>query len=79
MSDTQVGSNERSKSQRRSKAYRLSATVAIVLAILTVIEYFVGLATPSAIILLLFGLIKGYAVVVYFMHVSRLWSPQGGH
>ena len=53
--------------------------MAIVLAILTVIEYFVGLATPSAIILLLFGLIKGYAVVVYFMHVSRLWSPQGGH
>jgi len=79
MSNTHIGGNERSKSQRKAKAYRLSTTVAIVLAILTLVEYFVGLATPSAIILMLFGLLKGYAVVVYFMHVSRLWSPEGEH
>lgn len=76
---THVGGNERSKSQRRAKAYRLSTTVAIVLAILTVVEYFIGLATPSAIILMLIGLLKAYAVVVYFMHVSRLWSSEGEH
>lgn len=67
------------KQQKRSAAYRLSVTVAIILAVLTVIEYFAALITSSAIIMFLIGLLKAYAVVVYFMHVARLWLPEGEH
>ncbi|MBV7332897.1 hypothetical protein KFU94_32665 [Chloroflexi bacterium TSY] len=69
--------NAVSKRERRSAAYRLSITVALILGVVTVIEYFAALVTSSAIILLLLGLVKGYAVVVYFMHISRLWSDDG--
>lgn len=67
------------KSRKRRTAYGMSAGVAIALAILTVIEYFVALFTPSAIVLFLIALVKGYAVVVFFMHVARLWKPEGEH
>lgn len=66
--------NAVSKRERRSAAYRLSITVALILGVITIIEYFMALITTSAIILLLLGLVKGYAVVVYYMHISRLWS-----
>jgi len=67
------------KRARRRVAYRTSVIVAIVLAVLTGIEYFVALSTSSAIIMFLIALLKAYAVVVYFMHVARLWTPEGEH
>ena len=67
------------KESHKSKAYRASIFTAIVLAVLTAIEFFVALVTGSAIILLLMGLVKAYFVVVNFMHVARLWSPEGEH
>lgn len=72
-------SSPEAKKESRSKAYRASIMTAIILAVLTVIEYFVALITPSAIILLLLGLFKAYFVVVNFMHVARLWKPEGEH
>jgi hypothetical protein len=66
-------------SEKRAAAYRLSTTVFIVLAVLTVLEYYAGLYFPSTIVLLLLALFKGIAVVNYFMHISRLWSQEGGH
>jgi heme/copper-type cytochrome/quinol oxidase subunit 4 len=67
------------KSEKRTTAYRRSTTVFIVLLVLTVIEFYVGLYFPSTIILLLLALFKGIAVVNYYMHISRLWSEEGGH
>lgn len=67
------------KRKRRSAAYRVSVTVAIVLAVITIVEYYLALITSSAIIMFLIGLLKAYAIVVYFMHVARLWSPEGAH
>jgi hypothetical protein len=64
---------------KRSAAYRTSTTVALVLAVLTGIEYFVAISFPSTVILLLLGLFKAVAVVNYFMHISRLWRSEGGH
>lgn len=72
-------SSPEEKQERKSKAYRASIITAIILAVLTVIEYFIALVTPSAIILLLMGLLKAYFVVVNFMHVARLWKPEGEH
>ena len=64
---------------KRAAAYRLSATVALVLAVLTGIEYFVSQDFPSTVLLLLLGLFKAVAVVNYFMHISRLWRQEGSH
>jgi hypothetical protein len=64
---------------KRAAAYRLSVTVALVLAVLTVVEYFVGLYFPSTVLLMLLALFKAVAVLNYFMHVSRLWRQEEGH
>jgi len=64
---------------KRAAAYSLSTTVALVLAVLTVVEYFVAQEFPSTVLLLLLGLFKAVAVVNYFMHISRLWRQEGSH
>jgi cytochrome c oxidase subunit 4 len=64
---------------KRAAAYRLSVTVGLVLAVLTVVEYFVGLRFPSTVLLMLLALFKAVAVLNYFMHVSRLWRQEEGH
>lgn len=66
-------------SEKRSAAYRQSVTVAIVLAILTIVEYFAAIYMPSTVILMLLALFKAVAVLNYFMHVSRLWKQEEGH
>lgn len=63
----------------KAAAFRTSITVALVLAVLTAIEYFVALSFPFASILLLLGLFKAFFVVNNYMHISRLWSPEEGH
>ena len=52
------------KRKKRSAAYRISIIVAIVLAIITVLEYFLSHYTTSAIVMFLIGLVKAYAIVV---------------
>ena len=66
---------------KRSKgsAFRRSTTVALILAALTVIELFVALYLPSLVILMLIAAFKAVLVLNYFMHVSRLWTPQEEH
>ena len=66
-------------SEKRNAAYRLSVTVGVVLAILTIVEYFAAIYTPSTVILMLLALFKAVAVLNYFMHVSRLWRQEEGH
>ncbi len=64
----------------RGAAYRLSALVALVLAVLTGIEYVVALYfaeipdQSGLVFLILLALLKAVAVVYYFMHINRLWS-----
>lgn len=56
--------------------------VAIVLAILTVVEYFLATGLPGDSLLVpmfIIGLLKAAAVVYFYMHISRLWSNEGGH
>lgn len=65
--------------ESRAAAYRLSATVALVLAVLTIIEYYAALHFNSTIVLFLLALFKAVAVLNYFMHVSRLWTQEEGH
>ena len=60
----------------KAAAYRTSITVALILALLTVIEYFAALAYPTAALLMLIGLVKAYFVVNSYMHISRLWTAE---
>ena len=63
----------------KSAAFRTSLTVALILAVLTVIEYFAALAWPVASLLMLLGLFKAFLVVNNYMHISRLWSAEEEH
>jgi len=61
---------------KKSAAFRLSVIVALVLAVLTVVEYYAALNFPSTVALFLLALFKAVAVLNYFMHVSRLWKQE---
>ena len=63
----------------KAAAFRTSLIVAGILALLTVIEYFVALVNSGAALLLLLALGKAYFVVNNYMHISRLWSSEEGH
>lgn len=65
--------------ESRAVAYRRSAIVALVLAVLTIIEYYAAIYFNSTIVLFLLALFKAVAVLNYFMHVSRLWTQQEEH
>jgi hypothetical protein len=64
---------------KKSAAIRQSVAVGLVLAILTVVEYFAAIYTGSTVVLFLLAIFKAVAVLNYFMHVSRLWSQEEGH
>lgn len=64
---------------KRAAAYRASVTVALVLAVLTVVEYLAAIYYPSTALLFLLAIFKAVAVLNYFMHVSRLWRQEEGH
>ena len=70
------------KGKKRKAAYRTSTTVAIALAVITVIEFLISqipVFGEGAIIMFLIGIVKAYLVVNFFMHISRVWSKDGGH
>lgn len=58
----------------RGAAYRMSALVALVLAALTGIEFYMAAIGLGLVFLMLVALLKAVAVVYYFMHINRLWS-----
>jgi hypothetical protein len=63
----------------RGRAYLISLAVAAVLAVFTLLEYWVAIEYDSAIILMLIALIKAVIVIYAYMHVNRLWSTEEGH
>jgi hypothetical protein len=64
---------------KRAAAYRLSTTIALVLAVLTGIEYVAAINHAGAVIMFILGLAKAYFVVNFFMHIARIWRTEGGH
>lgn len=63
----------------KGAAFRLIFTIAVILAFFTVVEYYVGLHLPSTVLLFLLALVKAWLVVYFYMHISRVWSSEGGH
>lgn len=67
--------------QNESKQQELTQGVGIflVLAVLTVVEYFIGTRSPIPAIMWLLALVKAGLVLWFFMHIKRAFSDQGGH
>ena len=67
--------------QKASKQQELATGIGVfaVLAILTAIEYFLGIASAPSGILWIIALMKGGLVLWFFMHVKRAFSDEGGH
>jgi len=67
--------------QQKTKTNELArgVRVFIALAVLTVIEYFLGMAEAPAILLAIIAVIKAGLVIWYFMHIFRLFQSEGGH
>ncbi|HSH03743.1 MAG TPA: cytochrome C oxidase subunit IV family protein [Anaerolineae bacterium] len=60
-------------------AYRTIFIIFLVLGALTVGEFFVAAAYPSAFFLMAIALAKSVLIVYFFMHVYRLWRPEDHH
>ena len=50
-----------------------------ILAVLTGIEYMLGINEAPSFLLWIIALIKGGLVLWYFMHLARVFNPDGGH
>ena len=66
---------EKSKSSELSRG----VVVFLILAVLTAVEYIMGVNQVPYILLWLIALIKGGLVVWFFMHVFRVFGSEGGH
>ena len=68
--------SEQSRTKRKTAIYREGIIVAIVLAILTIIEYYAAITPPfdSFAVLMILALLKAILVVNYFMHIRSVWS-----
>lgn len=58
-------------------------TVFLILAVLTVVEYFIAVGLDNIVLLVVLlsaaAIAKCWAIVVYFMHISRLWRGEEAH
>jgi hypothetical protein len=59
--------------------YRTGIIIVLVLAVLTLIEFYIAVATASVVFLMLIAALKAILVIWFFMHVKRLWAPEGSH
>jgi hypothetical protein len=69
--------NNNSESKRQE--LNRGVYVFLVLAILTIIEYFLGISGTPAFFMWIIALVKAGLVVWFFMHVKRVFSDEGSH
>jgi hypothetical protein len=51
----------------------------VILAVLTAVEFFIARLETSTLLLVLIALVKGGLVLWYFMHLPRVFKPEGGY
>lgn len=73
--------SERKQKTAKPKAgiYRTGYVVAIILAVVTVVEFYIATHFNSFAIMMVLGVLKAYFVVNYFMHIKSLWSEEESH
>lgn len=62
--------------EKKAAAYRLGLITLVILAVLTVIEYFVSIYLGSLVLLFIIAVIKAAIIVQNFMHITRLWREE---
>ncbi len=66
--------------KNKKPIYRQGIIVAVVLAVLTGLEFVVATQMTSAVLLLvLMAVVKGGLVAWYFMHIYSLWTEEEAH
>ena len=63
----------------KASHYITGLVVVLVLAALTLVEFYIATHMDSVVFLMLIALAKAVLVIWFFMHVKRLWAPEGGH
>ncbi|MEZ4502919.1 MAG: cytochrome C oxidase subunit IV family protein [Dehalococcoidia bacterium] len=75
-----VSASQRAAEQR---SHNLGLRMAALLAVLTIVEYIVAVSVDSSQALVLFlapvAVVKAWVIIVYFMHVSKVWRGEGSH
>lgn len=67
------------KSASKTNALTRGVIVFAILAVLTIIEYVLGVNQAASFILWLVALAKGGLVLWFFMHLPRVFNPEGDH
>ncbi len=63
--------------ESKAAAYRLGLITLLILAVLTAVEYIIGVnMTNPATVLFVIALVKAAVVVQNFMHIYRLWREE---
>ncbi len=61
---------------KKAAAYRLGLITLVILAVLTIAEYFVSIYLGSLVLLFIIAVIKAAVIVQNFMHITRLWREE---
>lgn len=61
---------------KKAAAYRLGVITLIILAVLTGVEYIVGVYLESIVLLFILAVMKAVLIVQNFMHITRLWREE---
>lgn len=62
--------------EKKAAAYRLGLITLVVLAVLTIAEFFVSVYLGSLVLLFIIAVIKAAVIVQNFMHITRLWREE---
>lgn len=63
-------------SEKKSAAYRLGLITMVLLAVLTIVEFFVAVYIESLVLLFIIAVVKAAIIVQNFMHIARLWREE---
>jgi heme/copper-type cytochrome/quinol oxidase subunit 4 len=67
------------KSLSKMNALTRGLVLFIILAVLTAVEYILGINEVPSVLLWIIALIKFGLVLWYFMHLPRVFNADGGH
>ncbi|MFQ5398161.1 MAG: cytochrome C oxidase subunit IV family protein [Anaerolineae bacterium] len=63
--------------EKRAAAYRQGVITLVILAVLTAVEYWIGISIGNPTVwLIIIALLKAAAIAQSFMHIARLWSEE---
>jgi hypothetical protein len=67
------------KSSTKMNPLNRGVVIFIILAVLTGVEYILGINEVPAVLMWLIAVIKGGLVLWFFMHLPRVFNPDGEH